>query len=309
MSVSAIKNLEVEMVKQQKEIGDFQKECMALMNKMGKNFERIESVIEEQQHVFKGHYTASDATCQKLATLCEFLTISLNEQDDKNELRDAKIKNLKSDLETTQKQANDLEKQTHELTKILESIEKHNNESTPPSPQSNNTESSTNKDERQIQPEPFDQHNLSSICNELQLRQQKQRNIVIFGLQENGTDQQEVEALVGDIGVVANISVAYRVGVEVANKPRTLVVRFETERNCEDVYNNLRNLKGKPRWNRISVAPDLTKIQCVEEKENYKKLLQEKKQKEEENTGNGPWKIVGNRGRKRLVYISDLFRG
>jgi hypothetical protein len=88
MSVSAIKNLEVEMVKQQKEIGDFQKECMDLMNRMGKNFERIESVIEEQQHVFKGHYTASDATCQKLATLCEFLTISLNEQVDKNELRD-----------------------------------------------------------------------------------------------------------------------------------------------------------------------------------------------------------------------------
>ena len=109
--------------------------------------------------------------------------------------------------------------------------------------------------------------------------------------------------------VVDNISIVNRDGVVVENKTRTLVVRFETEKNREDVYNNLRNLKGKPCWNQISVAPDLTKIQCVEEKENYKKLLQEKKQKEEENTGNGTWKIVGNRGRKRLVYISDLSRG
>ena len=107
---------------------------------------------------------------------------------------------------------------------------------------------------------------------------------------------------------MANISVAYRVGVEVDNKPRTLVVRFEMERNREDVYNNLRNLKGKPRWNRISVAPDLTKIQCVEEKENFKKLLQEKKQKEEENTGNGIWKMVGNRG-ENLVHIISRFMG
>ena len=132
-----------------------------------------------------------------------------------------------------------------------------------------------------------------------------QGTIVIFGLQENGKDQQEVEELVNDIGVVANISVVYRVGVAVENKPRTLVVRFETEKNREDVYENLRNLKGKSRWNRISVAPDWTKIQRIKEKGTYKKLLQENKQKEEEHTGNGTWKIVGNRGKKRLVYISD----
>ena len=87
------------------------------------------------------------------------------------------------------------------------------------------------------------------------------------------------------------------------------MVRFETEKNRENVYNNLRNLKGKSRWNRISVLLDWTKVQCIEEKLTYKKLLQEKKQIEEENTGNGTWKIVGNRGRKRLVYISDLSRG
>ena len=71
------------------------------------------------------------------------------------------------------------------------------------------------------------------------------------------------------------------------------------------MYNNLRYLKEKSRWNRISVTPDWTKVQCIEEKLTYKKLLQEKKQKEEENTGNGTWKIVGDWGNKKLVYISD----
>ena len=55
------------------------------------------------------------------------------------------------------------------------------------------------------------------MCNELHY---------ICELQENGQDQQEVEA----IDVVDNISVVNRDGVVVENKPRTLVVRFETEK-------------------------------------------------------------------------------
>ena len=113
------------------------------------------------------------------------------------------------------------------------------------------------------------------------------------------------EALVQDVGVVANISAVYRVGGDVVeNRPRTLVVKFATEQDRDGIYNNLRNLKGKLRWNRISVVPDLTKIQYQDEKAKYKKLLEEKKKKDDENTGNGIWKIVGVRGKKKLVYIS-----
>ena len=81
------------------------------------------------------------------------------------------------------------------------------------------------------------------------------------------------------------------------------MVKFETEQNRDGVYNNLRNLRGKQRWNQISVVTDLTKIQCLEEKATYKKLLEEKKQKDEENIGDGVWKIRGVRGKKKLVYI------
>ena len=113
------------------------------------------------------------------------------------------------------------------------------------------------------------------------------------------------EALVQDVGVVANISTVFRVGGGVVeNRPRTLVVKFATEQDRDGIYNNLRNLKGKLRWNQISVVPDLTKIQYQDEKAIYLKLLREKKKKDDENTGNGVWKIVGVRGKKRLVYIS-----
>ena len=153
------------------------------------------------------------------------------------------------------------------------------------------------------------QHNMNDICNELQQRQQKQRNLVIFGLEEHNNDLEAAEALVCDVGAVAAISAVYRVGVVAGNRPRTLVVKFETERNRNEVYNNLCNLRGKQRWNKISVVPDLTKIQCLEEKTTYKKLLEEKKQKDKENIGDGVWKIRDVWGRKNLfMFVSSNFR-
>ena len=127
---------------------------------------------------------------------------------------------------------------------------------------------------------------------------------MLFGSPESNNDLEVAEALVQDVGVAANISTVYRVGGGVVeNRPRILVVKFATERDRDGIYNNLRNLKGKPRWNKISVVPDLTKIQYQDEKAIYKNLLEEKKKKNDENTGNGVWKIVGVRGKKKLVYI------
>ena len=143
---------------------------------------------------------------------------------------------------------------------------------------------------------------MNDICNELQHRQRKQRNLVIFGLEENDNDMETAEALIRDVGVEVAISAAYWVGAVVGSRPRTLVVKFQTEQNRYGVYNKLRNLRGKQRWNQISVAPDLTKIQCQEEKATYKKLLEEKKQTNKENIEDGVWKIRGGKGKKKLVY-------
>ena len=144
---------------------------------------------------------------------------------------------------------------------------------------------------------------INSICNELQLRQRKRRNLVMFGLKESSADMEDVEALVRDVGVMANVNSVYRVGATVENRPRPLVVHFATEYDRDQVINNLRNLKGQTQWNRISVVPDLTKIQCTQEKIMYKQLLEEIKQKNEENTQNGIWKIVGSRGNRQTAFI------
>ena len=75
-----------------------------------------------------------------------------------------------------------------------------------------------------------------------------------------------------------------------------------SESDKDTVKNNLRKLKGKSRWDRVSIVQDLTKIQCAEEKIKYQKLLEEQKQKNEENSENGVWKIVGSRGKKLLIF-------
>ena len=93
----------------------------------------------------------------------------------------------------------------------------------------------------------------------------------------------------------------------VENRPRTLVVKFATEQDRDGIFNNLCNLKEELRWNRISVVPDLTKIQYQDEKAKYRELLGEKKKKDDENTGNGAWKIVSVKGKKKLVYISVYY--
>ena len=82
----------------------------------------------------------------------------------------------------------------------------------------------------------------------------KQRNLVIFGLEEHNNDLEAAEALVCDVGVVAAISAVYRVGAVAENRPGTHLVKFETEQNRNGVYNNLSNLRGKQRWNQISVV-------------------------------------------------------
>ena len=88
----------------------------------------------------------------------------------------------------------------------------------------------------------------------------------------------------------------------VGNKPRPLVVRFRTASDRESVKNNLRKLKGQIRWDRVSVCPDLTKMQCAEEKIKFKQLLEEQKCKNEESTEKGAWKIVGSRGKRQLIF-------
>ena len=64
----------------------------------------------------------------------------------------------------------------------------------------------------------------------------------------------------------------------------------------------MKNLKGQEKWNKISVSPDLTKMQCMEDKKLFIILSDKAKERNEaSNARDGIWKVIGRRGNKRLV--------
>ena len=48
-----------------------------------------------------------------------------------------------------------------------------------------------------------------------------------------------------------------------------MVLQFASEPHRHAVQFNLRKLKGKEKWHRVSIVPDLTKLQCIEKKQKY----------------------------------------
>ena len=81
-----------------------------------------------------------------------------------------------------------------------------------------------------------------------------------------------------------------------------LVIRFLSKHERNEVYGKLKNLKGQEKWNKISVSPDLTKMQCMEEKQLFDILSKQAKEKNESSdTRDGLWKVIGRRGNKQLV--------
>ena len=143
---------------------------------------------------------------------------------------------------------------------------------------------------------------INVICTELQLRQQKRRNLMVFGLKETEKDDDTIKDLMEDIGVGVDVESHFRVG-KAKNYPRPVVMRFASENDRLVVESNLRKLKGKANWNRVSIVPDLTKLQCIEEKEKFRILQAETQKKNEENLEGGYYKIVGRRGSKHCIYI------
>ena len=111
-----------------------------------------------------------------------------------------------------------------------------------------------------------------------------------------------VQELVTTVGTYSEISSTFRVGQKMEGRPRPLVVCFATKQGRDHLYSNLRNLRGRVRWNKVSVVPDLTKLQYMEERRIYLQLLEEAtKRNDESEEGNGLWKVIGSRGSKRIV--------
>ena len=126
-----------------------------------------------------------------MKTALDFLALAYKDLVEKNEKRDDEIESLEKAHEITKNQVAD-------MTDALESFQKQNETSSLEG--MNPLTSVTDNNNYQI---ATHQHSLNDICNKLQHRQQKQRNLVIFGLEEIDNDMETAEALIRDVGVGA----------------------------------------------------------------------------------------------------------
>ena len=292
MASHAIKKLQSEF----ELLSEKQDQCLSNYQKC---FDLLENFNQRLQHYQNGQQTALDqlGTALKIsASTSEAVMESNEKRDEKMEMVENEILSLK-ELQSS----NDIENIKSQINDLKTAVESLRHETSDSIAYLNQTKSESRDVDQSTQRLFFDQH-ISIVCKELVQRQEKQRNLIVFGLSETTNDYQEVEALICDIGVSASVSSVYRVGNCVGDKPRPLVVRFRTASDRESVKNNLRKLKGQIRWDRVSVCPDLTKMQCAEEKIKFKQLLEEQKCKNEESTKNGAWKIVGSRGKRQLIF-------
>ena len=289
--MASLKKLQTEFAllsQKQEECSNNYQKCFDLIDKFNQLLQQNQS---GQQDALDQLGIALKMTASTSQTLME----NNEKRDEKMEFIENEVLSLKESQST--KEIANIKSQINDLKMAVDSFKQETTVSV-----SSNVFASKTQEANQTTLWPSVNQHIGLICNELAQRQEKQHNLIIFGLNETTSDYKEVETLIQDVGVSASVSSVYRVGNTTTNKPRPLVVRFFSASDKDSVKNNLRKLKGKSRWDRISIVQDLTKIQCAEEKIEYQKLLEEQKQKNEENSENGVWKIVGSRGKKLLIF-------
>ena len=153
--------------------------------------------------------------------------------------------------------------------------------------------------------------------SEEELRTWKKNNIIIFGLPESqATDskeetQMEVQLLFHDLGLqlntVTDVQSMYRVGRPSAEKKRPIVIKLTSSDMKREILFKARNLKGNPRWKGVVITHDLTKLQCLEEKNHELKLRHEVQKNNsmlsEVEKQIKVWRVVGGRGRRHLALV------
>ena len=160
------------------------------------------------------------------------------------------------------------------------------------------------------------------VAEELKEREERSENVVIYGLVEADEDEAErrkehdkgkMEALAKEIGVSleGEVEVRFRAGKKREDgKPRPMIVRIEREETRQRLLSNARKLARKEEWRSVFVAHDLTWKQREEARMEEKKLREEADRKTQEakngGRGGGRYIVVGQRGRRRVVWKEGL---
>ena len=160
----------------------------------------------------------------------------------------------------------------------------------------------------------------ASVFKELRDRENRKNNVVFHNLPEpQGRTKEEriqednnlVEEVCGLIDVPIKMQAAARFTVRLGKFTkdgcRPVLVGYKDTTVKDKVLDNARalnRLDDGSQWKKVTIVPDLTKLQRKEEDDLRKEASDMNDKMSDEESKNFTWKVVGRRGERRLVRAS-----
>ena len=158
------------------------------------------------------------------------------------------------------------------------------------------------------------------VRTEMVEREERSANLVIYGLEESKEeapekrkedDARKAKEVAEAVGVEedAGIEFKFRAGKkseEAGARPRPMIIKVPDDETRERMLKNASRLSRTADLKRVFISPDLTWEQREEGRKVEKSLRDqaEKKTEEAKNEGReGKYVVVGQRGRRRIVWI------
>ena len=148
-----------------------------------------------------------------------------------------------------------------------------------------------------------------NMPNEVQLRERKRNNLILFGLngasQDGGSDQDL------DLGVKIDLEETsiFRVGRACTDGRRPIIIKLKDQETKSHILFQAKGLKNNEKWKGISIAHDLTKMQCQQAKAMEMQLRKTAHDKNvfltKSERSKKVWKIVGGQGNRHLM-LADI---
>lgn len=148
--------------------------------------------------------------------------------------------------------------------------------------------------------------------SEWELRERKKANVIIFGLPEVGDDNALIESLFHDLDIPfdtnSSIQTYYRIGRPNDAKKRPIVIKLMDTMMKNEILFKAKNLKGNEKWKQVGITHDLTKMECLDEKNRELQMRQAAAAKNaalsEEQKNTKCWKVIGGRGRRHVALVT-----
>ena len=160
------------------------------------------------------------------------------------------------------------------------------------------------------------------VRTEIKEIEERSENIVVYGLKEmdgnSAAINKEAEArsireMAREVGVelgADDMEIKFRAGKkrEEGERPRPLIVKINDDEKRDKIRKNARLLARSDDWKSVFVSEDLTWQQREEARKQEKELREEADRKTEvakKKGKQGKFRVVGPRGRRRVVYVED----